>query len=48
MLVPNSRDQQGKLCMPSKETKNTSGNNLSIKFLSNTCHESLSTKLLAP
>ena len=32
MLVPNSKDQQGKLCMPSEETKNTSGNNLSINF----------------
>ena len=42
MLVPNSRDRQGKLA--SKETKNGSENNLTITFPSNTSHKSLSTE----
>ena len=46
-LVPNSRDRQGKLWLPKKQ-KNGSENNLTIAFLSNTSHKSLSTELLAP
>ena len=34
--------------MASKETENGSENNLTITFLSNTSHKSLSTELLAP
>ena len=46
-LVPNSRDRQGK-SMASEETENSSENNLTITFLSNTSHKSLSTEPLAP
>ena len=41
-LVPNSRDRQGKLWLPS-----VLENNLTITCPSNTSHKSLSTELLA-
>ena len=47
MLVPNSRDRQGKQTMASKETENGLENNLIRTFPSNISHKSLSTKLLA-
>ena len=43
MLVPNSRDQQGKLWL-----LNSLENNLTITYPSNIGHKSLSTELLAP
>ena len=46
-LVPNSRERQGKLWLPKKQ-KTASENNLTITFLSNTSHKSLSTELIAP
>ena len=42
-LVPNIRDRQGKLWLP-----NVLESNLTITCPSNTCHTSLTTKLLAP